>query len=225
MADAGSLNLFTIPPHKGFADALADGLIARHGKDPLTLARGLILLPNNRAIRALTDAFVRLSGGGLLLPRMVTIGDEDLGEGVGLALDPADAAIPPAIEPMRRRMILARSIEGARGIGADEAIRLAGDLARVLDQLTVEGINPARLAKLELEEELSQHWAVSLKVLTIVTDVWPTSWPNGAKLICRTAATGSWRRSARGGGPIHPAASRWPRASPTAPPPHRDCCA
>ena len=88
-------------------------MIARHGGDPLALARGLVLLPNNRAVRGLTDAFVRRSGGGLLLPRLVTIGDEDLGEGIGLALDPADAAIPPAIEPMRRRMILARLIERA----------------------------------------------------------------------------------------------------------------
>ena len=178
MAEPGGLNLFTIPPHKGFADALADGLIARHGGNPLALARGLVLLPNNRAVRGLTEAFVRRSGGGLLLPRLVTIGDEDLGEGVGLALDPADTAIPPAIEPMRRRMILARLVERVRGaqgqsVGADEAVRLAGDLGRVLDQMVVEGVDPARLATLELDGELSAHWAVSLRILSVLTDLWP----------------------------------------------------
>ncbi|HWU96134.1 MAG TPA: hypothetical protein VN029_11085, partial [Sphingomonas sp.] len=61
--------LYTIPPHRAFADALANGLIQRFGADPMGLARGLVLLPNNRAKKAIQDAFVRASGGGLLLPR------------------------------------------------------------------------------------------------------------------------------------------------------------
>lgn len=62
------MNVFTIPPHRSFADALAGGLIARAGGDPLVLARGLLLVPNARARRAITDAFVRRAGDGLLLP-------------------------------------------------------------------------------------------------------------------------------------------------------------
>jgi ATP-dependent helicase/nuclease subunit B len=46
--------VFTIPSHRSFADALATGLIQRFGRDPLDLARGRILLPNNRAVRAVT---------------------------------------------------------------------------------------------------------------------------------------------------------------------------
>ena len=46
------LHLYTIPPHRAFADALANGLIKRFGGDPMGLARGLVLLPNNRAKRA-----------------------------------------------------------------------------------------------------------------------------------------------------------------------------
>ena len=57
--------VYTIPSHRSFADALAAGLIARFGKDPLGLAQGRILLPNNRAVRAVTEAFVRASGSGL----------------------------------------------------------------------------------------------------------------------------------------------------------------
>src|SRR5688500_7023582 len=83
--------LFTIPTHRSFADALAAGLIRRFGSDPLALARGRILLPNNRAVRTVTEAFVRASGAGLVLPRLIPIGDPELDERIGGALDPADA--------------------------------------------------------------------------------------------------------------------------------------
>ena len=58
--------VFTIPAHRSFADALVAGLRARYGTGPMDLARGRILLPNNRAVRAITEAFVRASGGGLV---------------------------------------------------------------------------------------------------------------------------------------------------------------
>ncbi len=69
------------PCAPAFADALAAGLIRRFGGEPLGLARGLVLLPNNRAKRAMTDAFVRASEGGLLLPRLVSIGELGRGDG------------------------------------------------------------------------------------------------------------------------------------------------
>src|SRR5258705_2012762 len=88
--------VFTIPSHRSFADSLVAGLISRHGKDPLALAQGRILLPNNRAVRTVTEAFVRASGGGLLLPRLIPIGDPELEERIGGALDPVDQAVPVA---------------------------------------------------------------------------------------------------------------------------------
>src|SRR3569833_3398840 len=108
--------LYTIPVHRAFAAALAAGLISRFGSDTLGLARGLVLLPNNRAKRAVTDAFVRASGGGLLLPRLVAIGDPAFDEAAGAMLDPADDAEPvaPAIAPLRRRLILARLVSEER---------------------------------------------------------------------------------------------------------------
>ena len=106
MADRSAPAVFSVPAHRPFADALAEGLIARTGGDRLALARGLVLVPNNRAARAITDAFVRRAEGGLLLPRLVAIGDPDLDETLGQALDPADAdPLPPAIDPMVRRMM------------------------------------------------------------------------------------------------------------------------
>lgn len=171
-------NIYTIPPHRAFADALAAGLIARFGGDPLGLARGVVLLPNNRARRAIRDAFVRASGGALLLPRLVSIGDPALDEAIGAALDPVDApAIPPAIDPVARQLILARLIEAARaGVGevvdAGEAMRFAADLGRTLDQLIVEGIDPARLRD-AVPDELAEHWQASLAALSVVLDRWP----------------------------------------------------
>src|SRR3546814_4073762 len=54
----------------------------------MVLARELVLLPNNRSCRALSDAFVRRLGTrGLLLPRMAPIGGLDLDEAVGVAFD------------------------------------------------------------------------------------------------------------------------------------------
>src|SRR5712675_845811 len=89
-------NVFTIPSHRSFADSLVVGLMARHGKDPLALAQGRILLPNNRAVRTVTEAFVRASGSGLLLPRLIPVGDPELDERIGGALDRIEDPLPPA---------------------------------------------------------------------------------------------------------------------------------
>ena len=85
-------SVFTIPPHRAFADALAAGLIARFGREKTGLAQGIVLVPNNRAARAIQDAFVRRSGGGLLLPRLVPVGDPELDERIGGLLEPLGEA-------------------------------------------------------------------------------------------------------------------------------------
>ena len=54
MVEPRGPRLYSIPAHRAFADALAAGLIRRFGSDPLGLARGVVLLPNNRAKLALT---------------------------------------------------------------------------------------------------------------------------------------------------------------------------
>ncbi|RYY42846.1 MAG: double-strand break repair protein AddB, partial [Sphingomonadales bacterium] len=166
------LNLFTIPPHRAFADALADGLIARFGGDTLGLARGIVLVPNNRAKRAIQDAFVRASEGGLLLPRLVAVGDPELDEAVLEAVEDAEP-VPAAVDPLQRRMILARLIqESGAQVDAAEAVRLAGELASTLDQLLIEEVAPSRLRDLDLGE-LSSHWERSLALFEVVLERWP----------------------------------------------------
>lgn len=176
MAEGRRPSLYTIPAHRAFSDALVAGLMRRHGREPLDLARGLVLVPNNRAKVAVTEAFVRAAGGGLVLPRLVAIGADDPGEAIGAALDPGDDAVPvpPAITPLARRMILARLVQEERSdLGAAEAVRLSGDLARTLDQLIIEEVPPSRLAELDLGPELSAHWQRALAAFRVVLDRWP----------------------------------------------------
>ncbi len=172
--------LYTIPAHRAFADALAAGLLAQHGRADggLALARGIILLPNNRAIRAVRDAFVRASGNGLLLPRLVPVGDIDLGETLGSALVPigSDTAIPPAIAPADRLMILTRLVMNQRErsghrLEVGEAYRLATALAQALDQLLVERKAPFDLRALQ-PDELSSHWQSAFSEFELLMDAW-----------------------------------------------------
>jgi ATP-dependent helicase/nuclease subunit B len=167
--------IFTIPTYRSFADSLVAGLIARFGRDPLTLANGRILLPNNRAVRSLTDAFVRASGSGLVLPRLVPIGDPELEERIGGALDPADAAdpVPPAVEPLQRLLALAAMV-AADGESSGEALRMAMDLGRTLDNLLVEEVDPRQLADAATDApDLAGHWQVSLDRLRAIVAEWP----------------------------------------------------
>ncbi len=169
-------SVYTIPPHRAFADAFAAGLQARFGKGPTDLAAGLVLVPNNRAARALQEAFVRRSAGGLLLPRLVTIGDPELEERIGGALEPLGEgeAIPPAVAPVERLMLLAPLVQRHRDVDAAEALRLAGDLARTLDQLLFEEIEPTRLRAFAADmPDLSAHWQTSLDQLELILRDWP----------------------------------------------------
>jgi len=167
--------VYSIPTHRSFADSLAAGLIAKFGNDPLRLASGRILLPNNRAVRTITDAFVRASGSGLLLPRLIPIGDPELDERIGGALDPAgdDEPVPPAIEPLERMTMVAALVRGPDESAA-EAMRLASELARTIDALIIEEVDPARLADAVADApELAAHWEKALERFRAVLERWP----------------------------------------------------
>ena len=185
---AGTPLVYSIPAHRSFSDALAIGLINAVGRDPMALARGRILLPNNRAVRTVTEAFVRASAipsstcppgtsaGGLVLPRLIAVGDPDIGERIGGALDPLDLAeeVPPAIDPLERLLLLTRLIR-ADSESAAEAMRLAADLARTMDQLAVEEVPSSRLAEAVTETpELAGHWLQSIERFHSVLERWPS---------------------------------------------------
>lgn len=179
MPDAAQPAVYAIGAQRGFADVLASGLIKRFGGDPLGLARLTLLIPNRRAGRAITDALVRHASTGLLLPRMVLIGDSDLDESLGALLDPLGEgeAVPPPVDPLERRFRLARIIAelatdrpGAQDPA--EALRLASEYARVLDQLLVEEKTLDQLDALEVDGDLAEHWAGARALFVNVGRAW-----------------------------------------------------
>ncbi len=174
MADRRQPSLYSIPTDRSFADALVAGLIAQHGTEGQALARGIILVPNNRAATAIRDAFVRQSEKGLLLPRLVPIGDAEMGEQLTSALDPIDAeAIPPAVDPLQRQLSLAQMLQKQdAGLDGAQAMRLAADLGRVLDQLTVERKSLSDIPE-GFAGDLQDHWTEALAQLDVILKLWP----------------------------------------------------
>lgn len=187
--------LFHIPPRHAFVDALARGVLDIYGGDRLALADALILLPNRRAVRALRDAFLRAAGGApLLLPRIRPIGDIDDDE-LAFATEPALGeeagsidALPPAVSLERREALLARLVldEGPALAGVEastfspaQALRLARELARLLDELQIAGM-PLDALKGLVGAEHAEHWSRTVAFLEILR----TRWPQELKRLC-----------------------------------------
>lgn len=166
------MNLASIPATAPFLDTLAHRWLAETSGD---LAEGLILLPTRRAARALAEAFLRAADGrALLLPRITALG----------ALDEAPLALagaldlPPAVAPARRlaelaRLILALPAERGGAAAADGAWRLAGELARLMDEAERAELDLPQALATAAEAEHAEHWQITLQFLEIVTSAWP----------------------------------------------------
>ncbi len=164
--------VYSIPLHRSFADALVNGLLARTANDRLRLARATLLTASNRAARTINEAFVRRAEKGLLLPRIVPIGEA--GETLAADLfDAGESPILPAIEPIRRQLLLARLIERGGQRRGGEALRMARELGRVIDELGVERKTARDLRGIELAEELAVHWQTSVDQLAVLIEQWP----------------------------------------------------
>jgi ATP-dependent helicase/nuclease subunit B len=178
--------VYNIPSGYCFADQLALGLAQLFGDDPFGYSELTILLPTRRAIRALSESFLRLNEGKpVLLPQMRPIGDID-GDDSLFALD-SNAAfdqfnflqdIPGAINATERRMLLMRLILKAHTLGDNtpyspaEALKLADELARLLDQTQIEEKDFRDLGDL-VPDDLALHWQKTLTFLEIITKAWP----------------------------------------------------
>ncbi len=137
-----------------------------------------ILLPTRRACRILRETFLSMnSGAPMLLPRMTPLGDvdeEDLSLMMfGNAQDFLD--VPPAIDPMKRLLLLAKLVGSAKGFtqGPDHALMLAAALAKFIDQVVVEELSFADLHKI-VPEDFSEHWKITLEFLKIISEHWPS---------------------------------------------------
>ena len=170
---------FTIAGHLAFLDALALELRrALEPAGPLALADALVLVPTRRAVRDLSQAFLRTADGpAALLPQIRTLGDLEEGEPPfepgPLALD-----LPPAITPLRRRFELAELVVRhearlGRSLDASGAMAMADALAGFLDGLYLEDrFDPGAVDSL-VTDELAAHWRRSADLLAVATRSWP----------------------------------------------------
>lgn len=184
MPDRPGPNIYSIAAHRGFADALVAGLVPRYADADLGLARLTLLLPSSRAMRTVSEAFIRHFGAegraGMLMPRMVAVGDLDLDEALGSLLDPLCASdVPPAADPMFRWLRLAEILRAELGKDAPRGsalLRLASETARTMDRLLVEEIGPEDLLSdrvLDLfAHDLAGHWQRALRLFARVQATW-----------------------------------------------------
>jgi len=204
--------LWTIPPSAAFLERLADALTAgtlvpmREDGSRWDLSDYTILLPTRRACRTFAEILARRApDGAILLPRIRTIGDvdevdlalagaEDMGDGSpgdGALGDPAAAlALPPAIDPLRRHILLTdlvltwgRTIAQTLKVpGRDEPVAipvvpgdaafLARDLGTLIDDFETEGRTFAGLDGL-VPEDHAAYWQLTVAFLQIAIEQWP----------------------------------------------------
>ncbi|MEM9725402.1 MAG: double-strand break repair protein AddB [Pseudomonadota bacterium] len=187
--DEGGPRVFATAPGAPFAQAVAAGLAARAGAasdDPLALSDVVLIASTRRAIRSLRSAFARTSqamrlkeilGGAACTPRMTSLADLD----AELLLDPLSEtgaeAIPPAIDPLRRQLLLGGLVRQLllrdASLGAPcVAPQLAKDLAALLDDCHAAGVPLERLTEAAPDRHAA-HWGLSQKFLEIIVAHWP----------------------------------------------------
>ncbi|MFL1463069.1 double-strand break repair protein AddB [Roseococcus sp. DSY-14] len=182
------MRLFAIPLGLPFLPTLARGTLERLGAGEV-LARTTILLPTRRSARAAQHAFLEAFGGdAILLPRLRALAGLSVEDADELEL-PALLRLPPAVEALRRQAVLARFIARLPGRAggprtARHAWELAGELARLLDEIALEEAeplpeDPAQLNQSWLEkldrlapENLATHWQITTAFLKGVVREW-----------------------------------------------------
>ncbi|MCP1199013.1 double-strand break repair protein AddB [Notoacmeibacter sp. MSK16QG-6] len=190
--------VFTIDPGLPFlptlADALFDGSLTGEPldkDDPFALSSVTLFLPTRRAARSLRAHLLdRADGRPVMMPAIRTLGDPD--EDAGLIVEGGAHALdlkPPA-DPMHRTLVLAPLVQKWRKLIAAEAaqrggpsapvpatladaIYLASDLGRLIDEVETEGIGWDDFKHI-VPDELADWWRITLQFLTIVTEAWPT---------------------------------------------------
>jgi len=167
---------------------LVDGFEAR--ANPERLAQATLYLPTRRAGRMAREIFLdELNTDAAVLPRIVALGDIDEDElAFAQAATPGLAAleIPPAMDGLQRRLLLAQLIAAwAKQIrpgdpnqaplvtgGPDSTLALADDLARLMDDMVTRKVDWRALDSL-VPDALDKYWQLTLQFLTIARDVWP----------------------------------------------------
>ena len=188
-----SRRIYNIPAEMAFSDVLARVLLGRYRHQPLQLSDVQIFLPTRRAVRNLSDSFLRQSQGkALLLPRFHTLGDLDDDDLIGAESDttsPALMALSDERTPWNdaHRILVAMKMLapvqlGEQALSHDQQLSLAKALLQLLDQTETESLEIADLKRLIDDRELAEHWEKSLQFLALLADVWPELETNWGKI-------------------------------------------
>src|SRR6195256_4637939 len=164
---------------------LVDGFEAR--AHPEKLAQATLYLPTRRAGRMAREIFLDvLKTDAVVLPRIVALGDSDEAE-LSFAEDPeqyggaAPLDISPKLAELERRLTLARLVAAwAKSPvsaplvvgGPASTLALAGDLARLMDDMVTRGVDWNALDGL-VPDQLDKYWQHSLEFLRIARRAWP----------------------------------------------------
>jgi ATP-dependent helicase/nuclease subunit B len=192
------MRIFTIPPSAPFLRTLITALLAGRivpispCDDPVALAAATLYLPTRRACRLARDVFLDVCGrDAAVLPRILAIGDVDedafaFAETATGELADAVLELPPAIDGVERRLLLARLVlewanaPAAAGSGGAPlvarslaaALTLADELAQLIDDMTTRGLPWERLDVL-VPQRFDPYWQLSLMFLKIAREAWP----------------------------------------------------
>jgi ATP-dependent helicase/nuclease subunit B len=191
--------VFTIPSSVPFLPTLIRALIGGElvagfpaGRDPLALAAATLYLPTRRACRSARDIFLDVTKDATaILPRIVALGDVDedeiaFAQAATRELAATDLDLQPALGELERRLLLARLVrKWAAGIAPESmgeaslvannpvsALALAGDLARLIDDMTTRRVPWERLDEL-VPEGFDRYWQLTLQFLKIARQAWP----------------------------------------------------
>ena len=173
--------IFNIPATKSFLDVLAEQFLDEYRDKPLDLAEVLFLLPNRRACKSLTEAFVRLQGlKPTILPQMQPLSEVEEEELLikGFDLSAGLKNLSPVMPATERLMLFAKIIMakpadyGLEKMPAGQAAFLAKDLASLIDAVYNQQLSFERLREI-VPAEYATHWQETLKFLMIITDYWP----------------------------------------------------
>jgi ATP-dependent helicase/nuclease subunit B len=163
---------------------LVDGFEAR--ANPENLAQATLYLPTRRAGRLAREIFLDvLQTEAAILPRIVALGDIDEDE-LAFAEEseyggttPLD--IPPRLGELERRLTLAHLVAAWAKTpvsaplvvgGPASTLALAGDLARLIDDMVTRGVAWSALDGL-VPDQLDKYWQHSLDFLRIAREAWP----------------------------------------------------
>ncbi len=164
---------------------LVEGFEAR--QNPLNLASATLYLPTRRAGRLAREIFLdEMNTDAAILPRIVALGDIDedelaFSESAEQFGGAAPLDIPPRLGELERRLTLAHLVAAWAKTpvsaplvigGPASTLALAGDLARLMDDMVTRGVDWNALDKL-VPDQLDQYWQHSLEFLRIARKAWP----------------------------------------------------